>query len=229
MILVRGRNSDDTRALMKIFDGVEGMTACDSVTDEEQQIGLLVTRSMSASSLLSDLPVDLAVPVLVVAESQREAVDAVLSGAGDAVLSGAGRDEMRLRAELLLKPLLGSSCTSAVFNRILRTELGRSGREGSELSLVSASIGSQTNPWSLSESLSSSIRSTDTPGVSADGRVVLLLPCTTPEKATVVVKRLRAILVAQGLGCAFKLAGGRIGNLTPTEALRLLAEAPELP
>jgi hypothetical protein len=229
IILVRGRDGNDTKSLMGIFEGVEGMHAFAAVPEDDQQVALLVARSVENGSILQDLSLDLSVSVLIVADNPAEAVEAVLSGAGDAVLCTAGRDELRLRAELLLKPSCGKACTSTVFSRILRTELGRSGREGYELSLVSANVGTSSNPWSLSEDLSSSIRSTDTPGITTDGRVVVLLPCTPPEKASVVVKRLRTVLLAQGLGCSFRLAGGHIGHMTPAEALKLLAEAPELP
>lgn len=229
MILVRGRDLEDTEALRSVFDGVGGMRACGPVTGEDTPVALLVTRAPLLGGLLQDLHVELSVPVLAVAENSAEAVDAVMSGAGDAVLHSAGGEEMRLRAELLLRPSSGRACTSSVFNRILRTELGRAGREGYELSLVSATVGSSANPWRLSEDLSSAIRSTDTPGVTVDGKVVLLLPCTSPEKASVVVRRLRTTLAEQGFACSFRLAGGHIGNLSPAEALKLLAEAPEHP
>jgi hypothetical protein len=228
MILVRGRDDADTRALVEIFDGIEGMAALPALP-EDSHAALLVARSAASGNFIQNLPVDISVAVLVIADTPSEAMEAVLSGASDAVLGTSGREEMRLRAQLLLRPSCGRACTSSVFSRILRTELGRSGREGYELSLVSASVGSADNPWSLSEGLSSAIRSTDTPGVTADGRVVLLLPCTPPGKAVVVVKRLRTVLQGQGLGCSFKLAGGHIGHMSPAEALRLLAEAPDLP
>ncbi len=227
IIRVAGTDAADSAALCRVFDGVGGFRAVSPDGAGGGTEALLVVRRIPGSGYPSGIVPDPFVPLLAIADDPSEAILAIQAGAGDVVLASSSPVEMRLRAELLAGPSSGKACTSSVFSRILRAELGRAGREGNEMSLISIQGGWKESAWALSEEVADLIRSTDTSGVVSDGAVVVLLPLTPPERADVVARRLRSHMLKSGRSCVVRLTGGSVGQMTAAEVLKLLADSPE--
>jgi hypothetical protein len=215
--------------LTRILDGVGGLGA--GPISAGAVPGLVVVMGSDPARLWRSVHADSFVPVLSVVESLEEAIAAVTAGAGDAVLLSAGEDEIRLRARLLLERNRGRACSAQLLEKLLRAELSRSDREGGEISLIHVRPTAGQTPGNiLAEALAGGIRATDHTGVTSDGAVIVILPGTPLHYASLVARRLRSSLEGRPeSSSSFRVAGGRIGHLTPPEVVRLLSRAPELP
>lgn len=215
--------------LKGVLDGLEGLRA--GAPEQDAQIDLLVVCGLGCASPWISCRADGFVPVLAVVSDPEEAASAMASGATDVVMNDAGDDETRLRASLLIRHGRGRACSTPILERILRAELSRSDRDGMEISLIQISPGGgDIAGYILAETLAAGVRASDHAGVASDGTVIIVLPGTPLEHAAGVARRLRDSMgVERGVSMSIRVAGGRIGHMTPPEVVRLLSRAPEIP
>lgn len=217
------------KRLTEILDGLEGLRA--GIPEPGAELDLLVVSGQGGPSAGLPLHADGFVPVLAVVSDPGEAAAAMASGASDVVMDDAGDDETRLRASMLIRHGRGRACSAPILERILRAELSRSDRDGMEISLIQIRPGGgEIAGIILAETLAGGVRASDHAGVTSDGAVIVVLPGTPLEHAAVVAKRLRDRMGGErGALMSIRVAGGRIGHMTPPEVVRLLSRAPELP
>ncbi|NLP04939.1 hypothetical protein GX411_03165 [Candidatus Fermentibacteria bacterium] len=217
------------RRLKSVLDGLEGLPA--GAPRQGAHLELLVVFWQGGASAGLSRHADGFVPVLAIVSDLEEAAAAVASGVSDVVMNDAGDDETRLRASLLIRHGRGRACSAPILERILRAELSRSDRDGVEISLIQIRPGScEIAGFVLAETLAGNVRASDHAGVTSDGAVIVVLPGTPLEHAAGVARRLRNRMGDEmGASVSMRVAGGRIGHMTPPEVVRLLSRAPEIP